>query len=313
MPQVEAGGIAWDGLLGSVRSHRHRDAQHLKPTCLHVVCVGLDDGDLDPDDIDPGYVVESIASVLLAAGLPLPTRLWRPLWHLTNDGAWDFMGRAGRVGPEDFGPGRKPESLSAIGNKVDRIQVHESLRGPWLSRSDRSALRALVFDMLEGGDDNSRTVASILTGGGRREAPSAAPRSSASRSQGRTADLAVRLAVEWYAMARVAEHFSSEGWSVSDVSATHSHDLLCERAGETLLVEVKGTTGLGRKVQLTANEVALACSGAETALAIVAEIELTREGTAVLAEGGVLRILSSWTPDVSDLRAVAYQYTVPVA
>lgn len=313
MPQVEAAGSVWDGLLKSVRSHRHRDAQHLKPTCLHVVCVGLDDGDLDPANIDPGYVVEGIASILLAAGLPLPTRLWRPLWHLTNDGAWDFMGPAGRVGPEDFGPGRKPESLSAIGMKVDRIKVHSSLRGPWLSRSDRSELRALVFDMLEGSDGNSKAVASILTRGGGRRAPPATPGSPSSGSQGRTTDLAVRLAVEKRAMARVTEHFSSEGWSVSDVSATHSHDLLCERAGEVLLVEVKGTTGLGRKVQLTANEVALARSSAETALAIVAEIELTRGGAGIDAEGGVLRILSSWTPDISDLRAVAYQYTVPAA
>ncbi|RYG17262.1 hypothetical protein EON82_24050, partial [bacterium] len=221
MPQVEAGGMVWDGLLGSVRSHRHRDARHLKPTCLHVVCVGLDDGILDPDDIDPGYVVEGIASILLAAGLPLPTRLWRPLWHLTNDGAWDFMGPAGRVGPEDFGPGRKPESLSAIGSKVDRIKVHDSLRGPCLSRSDRSELRALVFEMLEGSDDNSRAVASILAGGVGGEAPPATPRSPSWESQGRTPDLAVRLAVERHAMARVTEHFSSEGWSVSDVSATH--------------------------------------------------------------------------------------------
>ncbi|TPG15784.1 DUF3883 domain-containing protein [Sphingomonas koreensis] len=223
------------------------------------------------------------------------------------------MGPAGRVGPQDFGPGRKPESLSDIGYKVDRIKVHDSLRGPWLSRSDRSELRALVFDMLEGSDDNSRAVASILAGGGGREAPPATPRSPSSGSQGRAPDLAVRLAVEWHAMARVTEHFSSEGWSVSDVSTTHGHDLLCERAGETLLVEVKGTTGLGRKVQMTANEVALARSGAETALAIVAEIELTREGAGVHPEGGALRILSSWTPDISDLRAVAYQYTVPVA
>lgn len=314
MPQVgDVGTGVWEGLLRSVGSHRHRDARHLKPICLHVVSVGLDRGELDPDDIDPSYVVEGVASILLAAGLPLPTRLWRPLWHLTNDGAWSFMGPAGRVGPDDFGPGRKPESLSAIGAKVDRIEVRDPLREYWLSSADRSTLRALVFEMLEGGDANSQAVARVLPGDEQADTSTKAMRSIVSGSQGRTSDVAVRLAVERHAMARVIAHYRSEGWCVTDVSATHSHDLLCTRAGESLLVEVKGTTGLGRKVQLTANEVALARSGAEAALAIVAEIDLIRDGAAVYAEGGALRILAPWAPDASDLRVVAYQYTVPSA
>ncbi len=311
MPQVDQGGTTgWEDLLASVRSHRHRDARHLKPTCLHAVSTGLDDGDLDPDDIDPGFVVERIASILLSASLPLPTRLWRPLWHLTNDGAWDFIGPSGRVGPEDFGTGRKPESLSAIGAKVERIGVSDALRSHWLSAPDRSVLRDLVFDMLEGGDQNSQTVARVLAGGRADTVPTRRP---PSRSQGRTSEIEVRLALERHAMARVTAHLLAEGWCVEDVSATHSHDLRCTRDGGHLLVEVKGTTGLGRKVQLTANEVALARSGAQTALAIVAEIELVREGAIVTADGGELRMIPSWTPDLEDLRAVAYEYMVPPA
>lgn len=166
--------------------------------------------------------------------------------------------------------------------------------------------------MLESGDQNSRAVARILAEAKGERPPATPMKTRLPESQGRTSDLVVRLAIERHAMARVTAHYSAEGWSVADVSATHSHDLLCTRAGEKLLVEVKGTTGLGRKVQLTANEVALARSTAATALAIVAEIELIRDGAAVCADGGELRILASWTPDVSDLRAVAYQYTVPL-
>lgn len=312
MPQVgTVGSTGWEALLASVRSHRHRDARHLKPTCLYVVSEGLDDGDLDPDDIDPGVAVEGIASVLLEAGLTLPTRLWRPLWHLTNDGAWDFLGPTGRLGPDDFGPGRKPESLSAIGARVDRIEVAEPLRARWLSTADRSVLRALVLDMLASGDDNSRAVANSLQATRTATFLPGAWQPARASSQGRPNDLAVRLAVERHAMARVSAQLISDGWSVDDVSARESHDLLCSRGEELLLVEVKGTTGLGRKVQLTANEVALARSAAPTALAIVAEIELLRDGLNVVAAGGELRLIRSWTPEPTDLRPVAYLYTVP--
>lgn len=310
MPQVDQGRTTgWEDLLASVRSHRHRDARHLKPTCLYVVSAGLDDGDLVPDDIDPGFVIERIASILLSAGLPLPSRLWRPLWHLTNDGAWSFIGSSGRVGPEDFGIGRKPESLSAIGAKVNRIGVDDALRSLWLSAPDRSVLRDLVFDMLAEGDSNSQAVAGVLARGRAETAPTLRP---LSQAQGRTTELEVRLAVERHAMARVTTHLLAEGWRVDDVSATHSHDLLCTRDGGHLLVEVKGTTGLGRKVQLTANEVALARSAAQTALAIVVEIEMVRDGAIITAQGGE-KMIRSWTPDLEDLRAVAYEYTVPSA
>lgn len=312
MSQVDLGdATGWEAMLASVRSHRNRDARHLKPVCLYVVSQGIDDGELDPDDIDAGLAIEGVASTLIRAGLPLPTRLWRPLWHLTNDGAWDFVGPSGRVGPEDFGPGRKPESLSAIGAKVERIGVGDALRGHWLSASDRSALRDLVLVMLEEGDVNCEAVASVLGGSRVDEAPLAATSRRLSPSQGRLVDLPVRLAVERHAMERVAAHFIADDWLVDDVSATRSHDLLCTRDGARMLVEVKGTTGLGRKVQLTANEVALARSAEETTLAIVSEIELGRLDGKITAEGGELRLIRCWTPALADLHAMAYRYTVP--
>lgn len=313
MPQVADVASGWGDLLRSVRIHRNRDARHLKPTCLYVVAEALDEGRLNPEDIDPGVVMDAMAAVLVRAGLPMPDRLWRPVWHLTNDGAWDFLGPDGRVGPERFGPNRKPESFAAIAAQTDRIAVTSQLRRSWLSAPARAELRAALADMLENDDANSRRVAAALAAGRALRAGSAAPDPEARTAggQGAQADLAVRLAVERHAMTQVRDHFTAAGWSVEDISATESHDLLCNRADERLLVEVKGTTGFGRKVILTANEVALARGDAATALAIVSAIELSRVEDGVSATGGELRLLRPWSPQSADLRPLTFEYRVP--
>jgi len=310
VPQVDAT-LAWDDLLRSVRAHRNRDARHLKPACMWVVADGIGDGSLDPDDLDPGTVIEALAAVLVEAGLPVPDRLWRPLWHLTNDGAWDFLAEGGRLKPEDFGPGRKPETISSVLTRTDRIAVSLGLSGAWRSASGRETLREGLLEMLAGGDDKSRATARALLPARSASSQAAAPPARVARAQGRMSDGAVRRAVELRAMRVAAERYLEEGWIVEDVSSAESHDLLCTRGAERLLVEVKGTAGLGERVFLTANEVSLAQGPQKTALAIVSLVELSRDGEAVAAHGGSLRIIDPWSPVEGDLQPVAYRYRVP--
>lgn len=310
MPQVAGAGV-WDDLLRSVRAHRHREARHLKPACLWVVADGIGDGSLDPDNLDPGMVIEALAAVLVEAGLPVPDRLWRPLWHLTNDGAWDFLAKGGRLEPEDFGPRRKPETISSVLTRTDRIAVSPGLSGAWRLASGRETLRDELLEMLAGGDDNSRATARSLVPGLSASSHSAPAPRRAARAQGRVSDVAVRRAVELRAMAVTAERYVEEGWIVTDVSSAQSHDLLCTRGPERLLVEVKGTAGLGDRVFLTANEVLLAQGPKPTALAIVSLVELSQDGEAVVAHGGALRIIDPWSPAKGDLQPVTYRYRVP--
>lgn len=61
--------------------------------------------------------------------------------------------------------------------------------------------------------------------------------------QGYALDADLRRAIEQYAMEIAKAFYEKQGWSVFDVSATHSYDLLCTSAtGKELHVEVKGTT-----------------------------------------------------------------------
>jgi Domain of unknown function (DUF3883)/EVE domain len=74
--------------------------------------------------------------------------------------------------------------------------------------------------------------------------------------QGYSTNPAIRRAIELYAMQKATAFYEEQGWIVSDVSLTHSYDLLCmSKTGEELHIEVKGTTSDGTKIFLTANEV----------------------------------------------------------
>lgn len=132
-------------------------------------------------------------------------------------------------------------------------------------------------------------------------------------SQGLQQNHAARLETERYAMQVTTDLLQSEGWTIIDVSKTASYDLRCTRDGQELRVEVKGTTGLGEKVLLTANEVAHARQQQpNVSLFVVSAIELSEDGPPV-ASGGTLARYDAWSPADTDLKAVTYSYRVPIA
>lgn len=74
---------------------------------------------------------------------------------------------------------------------------------------------------------------------------------------------------------------------------------------------VKGTTGLGVTVLLTANEVANAVDHhPQTCLIVVSGIELSADDPPIGA-GGQIRRIDAWEPAKDDLKAVTYAYRVP--
>lgn len=122
---------------------------------------------------------------------------------------------------------------------------------------------------------------------------------------------AEREAIDAHAMALAHEHLESDGWEVEDRSANHPYDLFCQRNGEQLHVEVKGTTSEGSAVLLTPNEVEFA-RGAfpEIALLVVREVQLlVDEHGGPVAAGGETSLLVPWDIDVAGtLKPTGFAY-----
>lgn len=126
------------------------------------------------------------------------------------------------------------------------------------------------------------------------------------------ASAAMRQAIERWAMECAIEHFHEDGWTVIDVSADHPYDLHCARDGDYVCVEVKGTIGVGERVNLTANEVRNAREQhPRTALALVRRIDLDLTREEPLASGGEMVVHMPWEVEDEALEPNAFYYTPP--
>lgn len=115
-------------------------------------------------------------------------------------------------------------------------------------------------------------------------------------------------AIEKRAVFVVREHFRQLGFATEDVGATESYDVRATLGNREVLIEVKGTTGGGESITLTANEVRLHRTTTDNALAIVRRIELKPVPGNPVAVGGELVLTMPWVPDTAALRPIAYSY-----
>lgn len=139
------------------------------------------------------------------------------------------------------------------------------------------------------------------------------PRSSRkSARQGFGLSTAEKKAVKLHAMAQASAELKRLGFTVEDCSAKRSFDLVAKRAGQELVVEVKGTTGRGEAVILTHREViAQRDAYPLNCLIVVHSITLDRSGEIPNASGGTLAILQPWLIEDAQLKPTSYQYTCP--
>jgi hypothetical protein len=306
---------AWEAMLARVEKRRDVDARYYKPVCLIAVIDGIADGSLAPSDIEPDRVVARFAAYV---GNLFPGRAalgWRPFWHLSRDGAWIFTREGRLVGPEDFKKQRKPDSRRELMSKIDMVAVPPTLRCHWRSASDRAELRAAVIAMLRRDNEDCRLIADHLDTGVAlaetlREDAEIVPASDGKLPGGRQGfrrSLAARRAVEARGMAVATALLTAQGWTVEDVCTKRCYDLHCERGLDRLFVEVKGTTGAGAEIQLTAGEVAFATRNQdEMILIVVAGIKLKEEGGEATASGGHAHLLPQWAPAPGDLDPISY-------
>lgn len=294
----------WNDLVASARARRSREAPFFKPACLIAVVDLIDEGAIDPSAMDAERIVQRVDTLVQRVHTGRPDMRWRPVWHLSNDGAWVFTRGGRRIGPEDFEPARKPDSLREWRDSFDQLAVPADMLEHWRSPADRAALRRAAVAMLETGDAACRSLALDLVAG---VTMNAVAEQAWQGGQGFSTDSAMRRAVELHAMELTRAWLEQEGWSVEDRSASESYDFLALRNGATLFVEVKGTTGDGSSIQLTRLEAEFALEHrAAMALAVVAGIRLARIDGKVEASGGVLAVRQPWAPALGSLRPISY-------
>lgn len=145
------------------------------------------------------------------------------------------------------------------------------------------------------------------------EAANAAEFASRHKGQGYATNAAFRKAVELRAMAVTGEYLRSLGRNPEDTSLTESYDFRCDGGPDHRYVEVKGTTGDGMEVFLTANEVKHAhAHPGECSLVVVFGIvvESHNDGS-FRGIGGTMRVFSPWILDAEKLSPLTYRYTIP--
>jgi hypothetical protein len=139
-----------------------------------------------------------------------------------------------------------------------------------------------------------------------------APVERAGAHAGRIADAILRAAIETHAVDLVMSHYKELGYTVTDVGATQSYDVLAIQGAEELHIEIKGSTGTADTVELTANEVTHARAGTPTDLVVVDEIKWARLGDGTIqTSGGRRRSWRNWRPAEKDLTASRYRYRLP--
>lgn len=134
--------------------------------------------------------------------------------------------------------------------------------------------------------------------------------SESSESQGYEQDPEMRSAVELYAESIAQEHYVSQGFRVRKFGKPF--DLLCEKDGKSIHVEVKGSRTRLDTVILTINEV----TDAENAdwrsdLFIVDQIVVERDGEKLAASGGIARVIQKWVPAKEMLVPSQFRYRLP--
>jgi hypothetical protein len=141
---------------------------------------------------------------------------------------------------------------------------------------------------------------------------SASRRGNKRAGAGRGLPQAAKVAVERHAMAVVTAHFTGLGWTVDDVSAYESYDLVARLDLQEKRIEVKGTITEGATVDLTSAEVAHARHPAVwPVLALVRNIELNNRYGKPRATGGELLLRDRWSVDDGKLIPTSYRYVLP--
>lgn len=101
-------------------------------------------------------------------------------------------------------------------------------------------------------------------------------------------------------------YYSSLGYQVQELGKPY--DLLCQKNGQVVHVEVKGSRSKLKSVTLTVNEVVDARNNDwQSDLFVVDRIVVEQDASGqMVSRAGEARIMQNWKPADSDLTAVEY-------
>ena len=120
--------------------------------------------------------------------------------------------------------------------------------------------------------------------------------------------------VEAYAVQVGRQHLTAEGYADAYVGDKKTWDIEATKAGQTVYVEVKGTTSPGANVILTGAQVReYGKRHPNTMLIVVRNIQLDRSASPPAASGGDLECMHPWQIDQDDLEAISWKYSTGIA
>ncbi len=152
----------WGHLIASVRRRRAPDARFFKPVCLIGAIDLSNEGVIDPANVNAEAIVARFKAYVSQIFEGRAEMGWKPLWHLSNDGLWNFYANGVALEPDDFGADRKPGTKSILFNRFQRLAINERYREQWEDKAQRKELRRAMLGILANDDEGCRLFARQL-------------------------------------------------------------------------------------------------------------------------------------------------------
>ncbi|GLR60304.1 hypothetical protein GCM10007919_50320 [Rhizobium indigoferae] len=130
--------------------------------CLIATIDLSNEGRLDPKKLDAEVIISRFKAYVSLVFEGRAEMGWKPLWHISNDGLWNFYTNGIALGPDDFGADRKPGTKSVLFNRFQELSIDERYQDLWQDQSQRMTLRHAMLDILANDDADCRRFARQL-------------------------------------------------------------------------------------------------------------------------------------------------------
>lgn len=153
---------SWIPLVSSIRRRRAPGAKFFKPVCLIAAIDVANEGLLDPENLDTEAILSRFrdyVSILFEGRAEMG---WKPLWHLSNDGLWQFHFQGPESSSKRFSAHKPPGTKAILFDYFERLVISPRYRKAWEVKAERLALRRAMLDILVNDDEGCRQFARQL-------------------------------------------------------------------------------------------------------------------------------------------------------
>ncbi len=131
------------------------------------------------------------------------------------------------------------------------------------------------------------------------------------QAAGFQSNIAIRRAVEKFAMSKARSVLASKGYKhLNDTAKFKPYDYTCEKDGKNFFVEVKGTQTYGKTLILTRGEVEHIASHADQCILVLVHSVNVSGKRDIQVSGGTTVVRESWSVQAEDLSPIQYAWTV---